>query len=183
MTSAGPGRPFSTPNATSSAALEQLSSVQQYADYSSSPQQWIRRAPQQPVSPEYTYDSSQVYNNSPELIHSPQQSVCQPSHQWTTPTPIQSPYWLMNAYAQAPPSTAPSPAGLGTCPAADSSSWISECQQPHSSSTFGSDLETVPSMGRWGWDTDTSSSQSSSARLQPFIEKLYNLLLSRIPHL
>ncbi len=171
---AGLGSSFSDPNAQSSANPQQLTNFNQYANYTISPQQPVQ--PQQHSQVGYTYDPNQVYNNSPQMLYSPQQSINQNPIGWNNTAPMQSPQWLMNAHAQSSSSSVPSLVHSGTSSAVDSSRWTSAYHLPQANllgSPYGA---AVPPMGSQSWETDPSGSLSSSARLKPFIEKLYNIL-------
>jgi hypothetical protein len=170
----GLGQPFADPNATSSANPQQLANFNQYANYSISPQQSLHQP--SPHAAGYTYDPSQVYNTSPQMLYSPQTTISQPQMPWTGHTPIQSPQWLMNAHAHSSTPSVPSLVHAGTSSAVDSSRWTSAYNHPASAGLLPSPYGAVPPMGSQSWDTDATSSLSSSARLKPFIEKLYNIL-------
>ena len=116
------------------------------------------------------------FDNSLQVLYSPQESSRQSSLPWTTPAPIQSPYWMVDARAHSPCLLVPLPAQLATNPAVNSLRGISAYHQPYPRATFHAHHGAIPLTQTRRWATNTSSSPSSNARPQPFIEKLYSLL-------
>jgi len=166
--------PFSDSSCQQSGNNQPLTNFNQFTNYTISPQQpvepiGIGQPQQQLQAGGFSYDPiGPVFNN--------QQQVLYPAHQtpidWNRP----SPHWLVNAHASSSSSTGPPLVHAGTSSAVDSSRWSPAYHQP-TTNLVPPTFHRVPPMGVQLWEPDQSTnSLSSSARLKPFIEKLYNIL-------
>lgn len=178
--SIGGGSSFADPNNQSSANTHHLANFNQYANYSISPQQQQphHQQQQQQTQTGYTYDPTAVYNTSPQMLYTPQSTINTGSVNWNTQSPLHSPQWLVNGQAQSSTNTIPSLVHAGTSSAVDSSRWTSNYTVPGTGPTnlVTQPYGVVPPMGSQSWDGEGPNSLSSSARLKPFIEKLFNIL-------